>query len=183
MNQYQFEQIAKRMERRYGKIRKGEEEKHSMLLFPMESNLLKIHRKYPDANSRRLEEAILLALHEVEMHITGEQIDVRCFEGQENIRLKNALMQAFDPFTNREICDVLEHMEKIDFHDKKELENYYKEPVLCILRIQESVKTMLKRNGADGYFDFLERTIGTLITNNEEMNYSIYSDSNQPYMQ
>ena len=64
MNQYQFEQIARQMEKKYGKIRNGEEGQHEMLLFPMESNLLKTHRKHPDANSRRLEEAILLALHE-----------------------------------------------------------------------------------------------------------------------
>lgn len=180
MNQYQFEQIAKRMERKYGKIRKGEEEKHNMLLFSMEGNLLKIHRKYPDANSRRLEEAILLTLYEVEMHITGEQVDVTRFEGEENIQLKNALMYAFDPFINREIYDILEHMEKINLNDKKELENYYKEPVLCILRIQESVKTMLKRNGIDGYFDFLEGIIGTLVPNDEKMTYAICKGSDQP---
>lgn len=33
------------MEKEFGKIRKGDEETYSMLLLPVESNALKIHRK------------------------------------------------------------------------------------------------------------------------------------------
>jgi len=43
-----------------------------MLLFPMESNLLKIYRRNREADSRRLEEAILLALHKIEGRINGD---------------------------------------------------------------------------------------------------------------
>lgn len=37
MQMYQFEKIYAEMGKEYGKIRKGEEEVHSMMLFPMES--------------------------------------------------------------------------------------------------------------------------------------------------
>lgn len=80
MNEYQFRQIARRMEQRYGKMKKNEEEQYAMLLFPMESNLLKIHRKDTGADSRRVEEAILLALHEIESRITGENKDTGKYE-------------------------------------------------------------------------------------------------------
>ena len=54
-----------------------------MVLFPMESNLLKIRRKYPDSNSRRLREAILLVLHRVNGYLKHEDIDVEKFENED----------------------------------------------------------------------------------------------------
>lgn len=62
MQLYQFEKIYSQMEKEFGKIRKGDEETYSMLLLPMESNALKIHRKFPASNSRRMKEAIALVL-------------------------------------------------------------------------------------------------------------------------
>lgn len=40
----------------------------------------------------------------------------------------------------------------------RELQAYYAEPVICLLRIKESIDTWIKRNGSDGYFDFIEQT-------------------------
>ena len=65
MQQYQFEKIYSQMEKEFGKIDKGEEEFHTMMFFTIESNLLKIHRQYPTSNSRRLKEAIALALFDI----------------------------------------------------------------------------------------------------------------------
>lgn len=65
MQLYQFEKIYSQMEREFGKIRKGEEETYAMLLLPMEGNVLKIHREFPESNSRRLREAIALVLFDV----------------------------------------------------------------------------------------------------------------------
>ncbi len=53
MQRYQFDKIYTQMEKEFGKIRSGQEEGQAMMLFPMESNALKIRRKYPASNSRR----------------------------------------------------------------------------------------------------------------------------------
>ena len=95
------------MEKRYGKIKRGEEDFHSMMLFPMESNLLKIRRKHPSSNSRRLREAILLLLHRIEGYLEHEDIDVEKFENEDKVRLREALLMSFDPFTNADINDIL----------------------------------------------------------------------------
>lgn len=171
MNEYQFRQIARRMEQRYGKMKKNEEEQYAMLLFPMESNLLKIHRKDCGANSRRVEEAILLALHEIESRITGENKATGKYETKENVKLKEALMKSFDPFRNEEIKTILER-EK-DLNDKRMLTDFYKAPVLCMLRIKDSVELWLKKNGSNGYFDFWESYMGQKIPNDNKMEYSI----------
>ena len=52
------------MEKEFGKIKKGNEEEYMMQLSMLEGNVLKIHREDPNANSRRLREAIALVLFE-----------------------------------------------------------------------------------------------------------------------
>ena len=103
MQLYQFEKIYSQMEREFGKIRKGEEETYAMLLLPMEGNVLKIHREFPGANSRRLREAIALALFDVKVNYSGEEYDTGKFRNRENEMLERALLIAFDPYTNHEI--------------------------------------------------------------------------------
>ena len=173
MNQYQFEQIQRAMEQRYGKMRKGEEDAYAMMLFPMESNLLKVHRNYPGANSRRLKEAIYLALHWVDGSLKGKPKDLKTFENEDNIRLRDALLMAFDPFMNADINDILCMQGGMDLRDEDILGNYYKEPVRCVLRILDSVEHWEKQNGSDGYFLFLEEWVGSKIPRDNEMNYAV----------
>jgi len=75
---------------------------------------------------------------------------------------------------NEEIKNVLESDRGMDLSDKDQLNDYYKEPVICILRIRDLVETWLKRNGCNGYFDFGENRMGHEIPNDDNMNYSIY---------
>ena len=44
-----------------------------MLLLPMEGNVLKIHREFPESNSRRLREAIALALFDIKGNYSTEE--------------------------------------------------------------------------------------------------------------
>ena len=76
------------MEREFGKIRKGEEETYAMLLLPMEGNVLKIHREFPESNSRRLREAIALALFDIKGNYSREKYDTDNFRNKENERLE-----------------------------------------------------------------------------------------------
>ena len=135
MRLFEFEKIARKMEKQFGKISKGDEESHAMVLFPMEGNLLKINRKYPASNSRRLREAIFITLHQIDSYLTGEKADTGSFENEDNIRLKDALMYVFDPFSNEEVKAILTEKSELDLEDREQLESYYREPVQCILRI------------------------------------------------
>jgi len=144
-----------------------------MVMFSMESNVLKIYRHYPASNSRRLKEAILLVFHRINGYLKGEQDDVSRFESPENLRLRDALLMAFDPFTNEEVKDVLSAEGLIDLQNTAELQNYFKEPVQCIRRIYDSVEHWEKRSGSNGYFDFVEGWMGSKIEHDDKMNYTI----------
>ena len=172
MQLYQFEKIYSQMEKEFGKIRKGDEETYSMLLLPMESNALKIHRKFPTSNSRRMKEAIALVLFDIKSRCTGENFDTGNFRNVDNERLETALLMAFDPYTNSEIKELLISRGRQHELDLKKMQQYYKIPVMCLLRIKASIDTWEKNAGTNGYFDFIEGYMGTSITG-DEMKYSV----------
>ncbi|MDE7310346.1 MAG: hypothetical protein K2N87_01810 [Eubacterium sp.] len=167
MQQYQFEKIYSQMEKEFGSIERGEEDFHTMMFYPMESNLLKTHRKYPSSNSRRLREAISLVLFDIKSRYTGEQFSLDKFRDDDNARLEYALLMSFDPFTNEELRSILTGELKMNLNDLDKLHDYYAEPISCLLRLRESVDTWEKRLGSNGYFEFAESYIGAQITGDD----------------
>ena len=165
--------IVRKMEKRFGKIRSIDDGPHAMILFPMESNLLKVHRKNPEANTRRLFEAICLVLHMVDDYLEEKKTDVEQFETEENIQLRDALLMAFDPFTNADVNDAMCMGWDIDLGDADNLEEYMKLPVQCILWINDSAERWVKKNGSDGYFRFLENWMGQKVDHDDVMNYAL----------
>ena len=174
MQLYQFERIYSQMEKEFGKMRKGEEEVYSMLLLPLEENALKVHREFPSSNSRRLREAIALALFDIKERCTGEKSDTGKFRNVDNEKLEKALLMAFDPYTNVEVMELLKQQENTEELSQERLKSYYKLPVMCLLRIKDSIDTWEKRSGADGYFDFIESYMGSQIKGTE-MNFTLMS--------
>lgn len=161
MQQYQFERIYSLMEREFGKIRDGEEQSYAMLLFPIESNALKVHRADPSCNSRRFREAIALALFDIKSNYTGEEFALDKFRNEENEKFENAILMAFDPFTNKHIKKALR--KRVDLTNREELHEYYAVSVMCLIRIKKSIDTWEKEGGENGYFNFLEYAIGSQI--------------------
>ena len=174
MQLYQFERIYSQMEKEFDKIRKGEEEAYSMLLMPLEGNVLKVHRKFPSSNSRRLREAIALALFDIKERYMGEKADTGKYRNEDNEKLEKALLMAFDPYTNEEVMELLKQQENTEELSQEMLKSYYKLPVMCLLRMKDSIDTWERRSGANGYFNFIERYMGSQIKGTE-MNFTLMS--------
>jgi len=172
MQYYQFERIFSQMEKEFGKIKSGQEEHHTMMLLPLESNALKIHRKHPSSNSRSLSEAIALVLFAIKERYTGQTFNTDSFRDDHNNRLEKALLMAFDPFTNEEINELITSQTNIELSNPDELRDYYVEPIRCLLRIKDSIDKWIKHNGSNGYFDFIEQFMGAEI-HKDEMKFSI----------
>ena len=88
--------------------------------------------------------------------------------------MEKALLMAFDPCANDEILEVLKQQLKTEELTQEMLKNYYKLPVMCLLRIKDSVDAWEKQSGANGYFNFIESYMGSQIKGTE-MNFSIVS--------
>lgn len=172
MQAYQFKKIYSQMEKEFGKMIKGTEEQYTMLLFVMEGNALKIHRQFSSSNSRRLKEAIALVLFDIRENYTGEKYDTSDFRNDDNERLEKALLMAFDPLTNDDVIEVLKNELSVDNLTFDILKNYYKYPVMCLLRIKDSIDFWEKHGGANGYFQFIEKNLGSNITDNK-INFTV----------
>ena len=182
MNRYTFEKITKRMGDQFGTLRRGQEEAYTYMFFAIESNALKVHRANPRANSRSFREALLLALHSIDMRVNGRQEDLSAFETPENKALSHAVLYAFDPFTCEEVEALMrENVAAASggtFTDYPEgyLRDYYTVPVKCIIRLVDSVDTWIKALGSDGYFKYIEDSMGAEIKDDDELHF-IYRGS------
>jgi hypothetical protein len=171
VNNYKMEKIASRMTKKFGKIKRGEEDNYTMELFTIESNLIKTHRRYPDYKSRRAIEAINLFLLKIDVYLSnGIEYD---FSGQlkdGNKVFLEALQMSCDPFYNEELKTALS--KDIDLEDRETREKIFEIPVKCLLRIKKSVEMWIRELGNYGYFKFLEEQMGSQIKG-EELDYTI----------
>jgi len=172
MQLYQFKKIYSQMEKEFGKIKRGSEEQYLLLLLSMEGNALKIHRKFPNATSRKMKEAIALVLFDIKENYTGEKYDTNDFRNENNEKLEKALLMAFDPITNADVMNTLKKELSVETLTSDILKNYYKYPIMCLLRINDSIEFWEKRSGFNGYFQFLEKNMGHKIAG-EKMNFTI----------
>lgn len=175
MNQYQFDQITRRMERRYGKIKKGTEEDYTVLFFTIEGNMLSAHRNHPEANGRRAREAVMLALHFIEGRITGEEKELSAFENKENLLLLDAILYAIDPMSSEKGMEKFREADGDEdkLGDKSYLEQMFHLPALCLLRLIESIDLWTRKMGPDGYFNFMEGNIGSQVSDDMNVCFSL----------
>lgn len=171
LNRYQFDKISSTMAKEYGKIKSGEEDLYSMILISMEGNLLKLHRADEKRDGRSAGEAIHICLLRIEEYLTDWEYDLTAFLTPENESLARGLMMSFDPFTNDEVRAVVEQY--YDLGAVEELKSYYQVPIRCLLRIEKSIELWTKNCGSNGYFNFLESNIGTLVERDQKMNFSV----------
>lgn len=173
VDQYQFDNICRQMEKEFGKVKKGEEDQYVTFLYTIESNLLITHQRYPASNSRRLLEAIPLALFQLKSNMTGEVYELDRFWSEDNDRLVHALLMAFDPLTNETIASAFRVNGIVVLDDPDMLKSVYAVSIMCILRIKESVEFFVQELGSDGYFDFLEENMKMDIDQEEELHFTV----------
>ena len=171
INLYTFERISRDMARKFGTIKKGDEESYSFLLFPMESNLLKVNRIHQINNGRRALEATRLCLHMIDGYLNQIIYDLDEYITASNKVYLNALLMSFDPFTNDEVMALVAQQYQAD--SPADLEAYFKLPVMCLLRIEKSIELWTKELGVNGYFDFLETQIGITVPDDDKMNFTV----------
>ncbi len=171
LNRYKFEKISNMMTKEFGKIAKGEENAYAMLFAPMEGNLLKLHRENPNRNGRRAIEAIHVCLLLVDGYLTDTEYDLNGYRTPENEAFVNGLLMSFDPFTNDEVREAAAGY--WDLTSPSDLRSYFREPVLCLLRIEKSIALWTEEGGANGYFAYLEQTIGAVTPRDLKMNFSV----------
>lgn len=166
------------MAQKFGTMKKGEEEDYTFYLFPIESNMLKLHREDEKRDSRRVLEAIHISLLTIEGYLTDTEYDMDLFLSEENQALAKGILMSFDPFTNEEIREALKGSGQPD--SPETLKAYFEKPVKCLLRLEKSVELWLKQRGNNGYFQYIEDLMGDMVKKDTKMEYAapvLYTDA------
>jgi hypothetical protein len=164
-----FERISSLMAKEFGTIMRGNEEAHAFILSPIEGNLLKMSRKTENRNGRRAMEAIKIALFTINGYLNDCEYDFGKYLTSENQDFVHAVLMAIDPFTNEILKEAL--ADEYDWDSRDGLCEYFSEPVKCLLRIEASAQTWTDRNGAEGYFDFIEAYVAPTISDDYNMDF------------
>ena len=180
MNASQFRRISSDMAKRYGRMERGDEGYYAHILFALEGNSVKIHRLNPSTKDYDLEGAIYLLLHKINGYIEGHEVDVSDFETDDNKLYFDALSHACDPFYNKDIMESLHQITSgfpedpynVNDDEKAMVEDYFELPVLCLLRIIDTIVKMSKY-GSEGYFEFMDYFIGAKIPHDSKMDFAV----------
>lgn len=171
LNRYKFDKISGMMSKQFGKIEKGRENDYDMLFAPMEGNLLKLHRENGERNGRPAIEAIHVCLLLIDGYLTDTEYDLNGYRTPDNEAFVTGLLMSFDPFTNEEVKAAASKY--WDLETPSGLRSYFQAPVVCLLRIEKTIDLWTKNRGPNGYFDFLEQTIGSIVSRDQKMNYAV----------
>jgi len=164
-----MDRIPALLAKEFGTIARGEETRYVFCLFPMESNLLKLHREEPRRNDQRTLEAVQMSLIKVNGYLKDIDYDFSQVENEFNLALSHGLCMSFDPFTNQEIYQAIAAKQL----QGARMKEYFATPIKCLLRIMESVKFWNETLGAKGYFTFCENTLGHHIPSDSKMEFGI----------
>ena len=173
VNRYKFDKKSSAMGKTFGTIKKGGEYEYALLLFPMESNMLKINRLRQINNGRRALEAVRVSLFVVDGYINKVIYNLDEYLTDDVSALVDGLLMSFDPFTNESISSIVSSTGAIDADSGDSLREYFEIPIKCLLRIEDSIEVWTKEFGANGYFTFLEKTLGHIVPNNEKMDFAV----------
>jgi len=179
VNSYKFEKKPSDMGKIFGTIKKGDEERYSFLLFPIESNLLKINRIKQINNGRRVVEAVRVCLFIIDGYINKIEYDLDQYLTDDVALFVEGILMAFDPFVNEEILSIVNSSGAVDVNSAESLYEYFNTPIKCLIRIEKSIELWTKEFGASGYFKFLEETLGNMVQKSDKMDFVIRVDNLQ----
>ena len=154
MNQNQFSQIARRMDQRFGHVRRGDEDVHMDVLMSLELGAYQVHLKNSSITSNDMQDAICLVLYRIQETLSGTHVDTEKFENDKNLPLMKAILSSFDPDESTLAAALYKEAEET-FQGFTE-ETYYGIFVRALLRILDSVQHWTKEFGSGGYFTYLD---------------------------
>ena len=167
VNSYNFNKISSNMSKEFGTIKRGGEIEYSMLLHPMESNLLKMSRLHKVKSGIAITEAIRICLFVIDGYLKNIEYDLADYETDKNKNFVYALLMSCDPFTNNELQNTAK--KETDMNSADERREYFKIPIMCMLRIEKSIELWSKEYGPDGYIYFLEDQMGKTVMRDDKM--------------
>ena len=178
MEYYQFERIIKSVKKEFNVQDVSDDSNADFVIFALELNFYRIHQKYPEISSRRVSEAILLALHRISSYFTGKNPGTEKFENHDNLMFAEAILYTVDPRVNDVLMQEIKEY-GFNLENRNDQIIVYSSTVALLLKLYNSVNTNLKMRGSNGYLTFLEDFLPQIpytssISDGEVFEYALY---------
>lgn len=148
-------QNIRKIQRQYGKIKKDtklfEEE-----LFVLEKHFLVLAEHF-FISDLELKKIIHIVINRILDFMNDESSDYSTYAHEDLLSLATGIEQCCNPYINSRLYKYLEN--DIDLNDKDNYEKIFKNVLLCLARILESIDFWHKELGSNGYFHFIGQFI------------------------
>lgn len=182
-DEYAKKRIIQRCLKKYGRIQKAEEDMYLLLLNVMERNAANVIIERDINDDRYLMEGIQLALLVLEGRLAGEETDVSAIESENGKALKHAFLMAFDPETNPELKDAVNHYYPEPDALNAFPEDHYQKAIRLLCRETKSVEIWNKQLGRHGMIDVILSTMKKVKAELDgKMHYACAIDSKHPVL-
>lgn len=147
---YDMKRILSRTEKEFGKIERGTEEDYNPQLDYIEHAIYDVYFKL-QITDYELQEAIPVIIYDLKTYIDNREYDYEDITDKKVIKIAKELEKLFNPFINSEI--------KINKLAKEDLKGLFTLPIICLVRIYDSITFWRERYGKNGYFKMLEEMV------------------------
>ena len=145
-----MKRVISRVDKEYGKIKRGTEEEYNPQLDYIEHKIYEVYRKIP-ISDYELQDAILAVIYDLKGYVENKKYDYTEILDDELINFAKELQYLFNPFINKKI--------KINELAKNDLKGLFTLPIICLTRIYDSIDFWRNLYGKDGYFRMLEEMV------------------------
>ena len=150
LNNYDIKIIISRAKKEFGFIPRGEEELYNPQLDYLEHFIYDIYKEI-SISDNELQEVIALIIYDVKGLIENKIYDYENIVNSNQITFAKRLQMLFNPILNKDI--------KINKNAKNNLKEIFILPIMCLLRIYDSIDFWRNRYGKNGYYRMLEEMV------------------------
>lgn len=147
---YDIKRILSRVEKEFGKIKRGTEEFYNPQLDYIEQAIYEVYKTIP-ISDYELQEVISAIIYDLKGYIDNKIYDYSELLDEKVIKFAKELEYIFNPFINENII--------INDSAKKDLKGLFTLPIICLTRIYDSIDFWRLKYGKNGYFKMLEEMV------------------------
>ena len=150
LEEHNMSRVISRAKKDYGFIERGSEDFYNPQLDYLEHWIYEIYEEIP-INDRELKEVIEMIIYDIKSIVEDKSYDYKDIRSYEQCRFAYNLEYIFNPFVNSNI--------KLNEDGKENIKDVFTLPVMCLLRIYDSIEFWNKRYGKNGYYKMLEEYV------------------------
>lgn len=151
---YDMKGVISRAKKDFGSIARGTEGFYNPQLDYFEQNIYIIFCDIPISDNE-LKEVIEMIIYDLKGIIENKIYDYNELIEAKQIKFSEKLQLIFNPFLNNNI--------KVNDDGLKDLKGLFTLPIMCLLRIYDSIDFWNKRYGKNGYYKMLEEMVLPII--------------------